>query len=181
MLNVGMTELLCFAIIALLVLGPEKLPEAARFAAKWYGKAKRMISSIQTEIDQSLKLSEFRAEMQKEIARMTEIEQRLQQKMDLLNQQYQTQAPSQSSLNSNPQSTDAMTDTTQAHIETDTSAHLSLIPSLHQWNFAFIKKHDTYYQHVPFKQAFIQVQHPLSPTLANPFTNNITNPLKIAV
>ena len=39
MLNVGMTELLCFAIVALLVLGPEKLPEAARFAAKWYGKA----------------------------------------------------------------------------------------------------------------------------------------------
>ena len=32
MLNVGMTELLCFAISALLVLGPEKLPEAARFA-----------------------------------------------------------------------------------------------------------------------------------------------------
>ncbi|NHC03658.1 twin-arginine translocase subunit TatB [Acinetobacter sp. 187] len=181
MLNVGMTELLCFAIIALLVLGPEKLPEAARFTAKWYGKAKRMISSIQTEIDQSLKLSEFRAEMQKEIARMTEIEQRLQQKMDLLNQQYQTQAPSQSSLNSNPQSTDAMTDRIQAQIETDTSAHLSVIPSLHQWKYAFIKKHDAHYERVPFKQAFIQVHQQLPPTLAHPFTNNTTNLLKIAV
>lgn len=84
MLNIGMTELLCFAIIALLVLGPEKLPEAARFAAKWYGKAKRFISSVQNEIDQELRLSEFRAEVQKEIERMTELEKRMQQQIDAL-------------------------------------------------------------------------------------------------
>ena len=34
MLNLGMTEIFCFAVIALLVLGPDKLPEAARFVAK---------------------------------------------------------------------------------------------------------------------------------------------------
>ena len=34
MLDVGFSELLVFGVIALLVLGPEKLPEAARFAAK---------------------------------------------------------------------------------------------------------------------------------------------------
>ena len=97
MLNVGMTELLCFAIIALLVLGPEKLPEAARFAAKWYGKAKRFIQSVQTEVDRELKLSDFREEIQKEIDRMTEIEQRLQKQLDHLTQSTQpqkTQAPS---------------------------------------------------------------------------------------
>ena len=86
MLNVGMTELLCFAIVALLVLGPEKLPEAARFAAKWYGKAKRFINSVQTEVDRELKLSEFRQEIQKEIERMTELEQRLQKQLDHLSQ-----------------------------------------------------------------------------------------------
>ena len=84
MLNVGMTELLCFAIVALLVLGPEKLPEAARFAAKWYGKAKRFMNNVQTEVDRELKLSEFRQEIQKEIERMTEIEQRLQKQLDHL-------------------------------------------------------------------------------------------------
>ena len=51
MLNIGMTELLVFGIIALLVLGPEKLPEAARFAGKWYGKVKRMVSNVQNDID----------------------------------------------------------------------------------------------------------------------------------
>ena len=84
MLNVGMTELLCFAIVALLVLGPEKLPEAARFAGKWYGKAKRFMNNVQTEVDRELKLSEFRQEIQKEIERMTEIEQRLQKQLDHL-------------------------------------------------------------------------------------------------
>lgn len=47
MLNVGMTELLVFGVIALLVLGPEKLPEAARFAGKWYGHIKRLINNVQ--------------------------------------------------------------------------------------------------------------------------------------
>ena len=46
MLDVGFSELLVFAIIALLVLGPEKLPDAARFVAKWYGKFKRFIGNL---------------------------------------------------------------------------------------------------------------------------------------
>lgn len=84
MLNLGMTEILCFAIIALLVLGPEKLPEAARFTAKWYGKFKRFVSNIQNEIDQELRLSEFREEMQKEINRISELETRMQKQLDKL-------------------------------------------------------------------------------------------------
>lgn len=86
MLNIGMAELLMFGIIALLVLGPEKLPEGAKFAAKWYGKIKRFISSVQNEIDQELRLSEFRAEVQKEIEHMTELEKRMQQQIDALRQ-----------------------------------------------------------------------------------------------
>lgn len=82
MLNLGMTEILCFAVIALLVLGPDKLPEAARFAAKWYGKLKKFINNIQNEIDRELRLSEFREEMQKEINKITELERRMQQQLD---------------------------------------------------------------------------------------------------
>jgi sec-independent protein translocase protein TatB len=84
MLNLGMTEIFCFAVIALLVLGPDKLPEAARFVAKWYGKIKKFINNIQNEIDRELKLSEFREEMQKEIEKITELERRLQKQLDEL-------------------------------------------------------------------------------------------------
>ena len=45
MFNVGMSELFVFGIIALLVLGPEKLPEAARFAGKWYAKLMHFVNN----------------------------------------------------------------------------------------------------------------------------------------
>ncbi|WP_374531084.1 Sec-independent protein translocase protein TatB [Acinetobacter sp.] len=84
MLNLGMTEIFCFAVIGLLVLGPDKLPEAARFVAKWYGKIKKLINNIQNEIDRELRLSEFREEMQKEIEKISELERRVQKQLDEL-------------------------------------------------------------------------------------------------
>ena len=89
MLNIGMTELLAFGIISLLVLGPEKLPEAARFAGKWYAKIKRMVSNVQNDIDRELRLSELREQMQNEMQRIKELEQKMQAQMHELQQQSQ--------------------------------------------------------------------------------------------
>ncbi|RZG77559.1 Sec-independent protein translocase protein TatB [Acinetobacter sp. WCHAc060025] len=87
MLDVGFSELLVFGIIALLVLGPEKLPEAARFAAKWYSKFKRAISNVQNDIDRELRLSEFREQMQQEMQRIQELEKKMEAQMQELQQQ----------------------------------------------------------------------------------------------
>lgn len=87
MLNIGMSELFVFGIIALLVLGPDKLPEAARFAGKWYAKIKRMISNVQNDIDRELRLSELREQMQQEMQRITELEQKMQAQIAELEQQ----------------------------------------------------------------------------------------------
>lgn len=87
MLDVGMTELLCFAIIAILVLGPDKLPEAARFAARWYVRLKRYITNLQNEIDQELRLSEFRKEMQEELNRIEALERKVQQQIEEIQKQ----------------------------------------------------------------------------------------------
>lgn len=87
MLDVGFSELLVFGIIALLVLGPEKLPEAARFAAKWYSKFKRAISSVQNDIDRELRLSELREQMNQEMQRIQELEEKMQMQMQQLEQQ----------------------------------------------------------------------------------------------
>lgn len=87
MLNVGMTELLVFGIIALLVLGPDKLPEAARFTGKWYAKIKRMVSNVQTDIDRELRMSELREQMQQEMQRIHELENKMQLQMQSLQQQ----------------------------------------------------------------------------------------------
>lgn len=87
MFNVGMSELFVFGIIALLVLGPEKLPEAARFAGKWYAKLMHFVSSAQQDIDRELRLSEMREQIQQEMQRMTELEQKMQAQLFELQQQ----------------------------------------------------------------------------------------------
>ena len=92
MLNIGMTELLIFGIIALLVLGPEKLPEAVRFVGKWYGKMKRTVSSIQNDFDRELRLSELRQQMQDEMQRIKELEAQMQAQMAELHQPVVAQA-----------------------------------------------------------------------------------------
>nr|WP_298141745.1 Sec-independent protein translocase protein TatB [uncultured Acinetobacter sp.] len=87
MLNIGMAELLLFGIIALLVLGPDKLPQAARFAGKTYAKIKRLISNVQNDIDRELRLSELREQMQQEMKKIQELEAKMQIQMQTLEQQ----------------------------------------------------------------------------------------------
>lgn len=87
MLNIGMAELLLFGIIALLVLGPDKLPQAARFAGKSYAKIKRLISNVQTDIDRELRLSELREQMQQEMQKIQELEAKMQAQMQTIEQQ----------------------------------------------------------------------------------------------
>lgn len=86
MLNIGMTELLVFAVIALLLLGPDKLPEAIRFVAKWSAKLKRTMSTIQHDIDRELRLSELREHMQIELKRVQELEAQIQRQLNALPQ-----------------------------------------------------------------------------------------------
>jgi sec-independent protein translocase protein TatB len=45
MFDIGFSELLLFGVIALIVLGPEKLPQAARTAGQWYAKIRRTVST----------------------------------------------------------------------------------------------------------------------------------------
>lgn len=66
MFDVGFIELLLCAVIALLVLGPERLPVAARAAGRWIGKARRMTRTFTAELDRQLKAEELREKIRKE-------------------------------------------------------------------------------------------------------------------
>jgi len=65
MFDIGFIELLICGIIALLILGPERLPTAARAAGRWIGGAKRMASQFSSELDRQLKAEELREELRK--------------------------------------------------------------------------------------------------------------------
>ena len=67
MFDVGFSELLLLAVIALVVLGPEKLPHAARMAGAWIGRIRRMIISVQADIENEVAAAEMRERIKKEL------------------------------------------------------------------------------------------------------------------
>ncbi|WP_210398257.1 Sec-independent protein translocase protein TatB [Motiliproteus sediminis] len=60
MFDIGFAELLIVAVVALLVLGPERLPHALKTAGMWFGRIKRTLSSVQKEISDELRVEEMR-------------------------------------------------------------------------------------------------------------------------
>ena len=54
MLNIGTPELLVIMVVALLVLGPDKLPEVARQVGKVVGELRRISSGFQAEMRDAL-------------------------------------------------------------------------------------------------------------------------------
>ena len=54
MFDVGFSELLVIAVVALLVLGPERLPKAARFAGLWVRRARSHWNSVKAEFENEL-------------------------------------------------------------------------------------------------------------------------------
>lgn len=64
MFDIGISELALIALIALLVLGPKRLPEVARTAGRWLGNLRRFIASVKEDFDQELRSEEL-AELRK--------------------------------------------------------------------------------------------------------------------
>ena len=64
MFDVGFWELAIIAVIALLVIGPERLPKAARTAGLWVGRARRMVTDVKADIDREIRESDL-AELKK--------------------------------------------------------------------------------------------------------------------
>lgn len=66
MFDIAFSELLVIGIIALVVIGPERLPKVARTAGQWLGKLNRYVSQVKQDIDRDIKLDELR-KMQQEM------------------------------------------------------------------------------------------------------------------
>ena len=60
MFDVGFSELLIIAVVALLVLGPERLPTAARFAGLWVRRARAQWYSVKSELERELANEELK-------------------------------------------------------------------------------------------------------------------------
>jgi len=60
MFDIGFTELLVIGVVALIVIGPERLPKVARTAGLLYGRMQRYVSSVKSDISNEIQLDEMR-------------------------------------------------------------------------------------------------------------------------
>jgi len=60
MFDVGFWELCLIGLVSLLVIGPKKLPAAARVAGFWVGKTRNIVASVKAEIKEELQAEEMR-------------------------------------------------------------------------------------------------------------------------
>ena len=67
MFDIGFWELGLISIIALLVVGPERLPSLARTIGLWLGKGRSMLTSIKDEIDREIQVDEIKKAAQEAV------------------------------------------------------------------------------------------------------------------
>ncbi len=60
MFDIAFSELLIIGVIALLVIGPERLPKVARTAGSWLGRLNRYVAQVKQDIDRDMQLEELR-------------------------------------------------------------------------------------------------------------------------
>ena len=78
MFDIGFSELLLIAVVALVVLGPERLPKAARFAGLWVRRARAQWYSVKSELERELEAEELKRSMQDTQAALKQAQARLQ-------------------------------------------------------------------------------------------------------
>ena len=60
MFDVGFFELVIIGIVALLVFGPQRLPELARTAGRWMSRARNMVWAVRREVEREFNATELR-------------------------------------------------------------------------------------------------------------------------
>jgi sec-independent protein translocase protein TatB len=60
MIDLGLSKLAIIGVVALIVIGPEKLPKVARMLGTLYGRAQRYISQVKSDVGRELDLEEMR-------------------------------------------------------------------------------------------------------------------------
>jgi sec-independent protein translocase protein TatB len=66
MFDIGFTEMLLVAIVGLLVIGPERLPETIRTCSKWLARLKQGYSKLKAEVERELGTDELQAQLRSE-------------------------------------------------------------------------------------------------------------------
>ena len=66
MFDIGFSEIMVVAVISLLIMGPERLPETVRTLSLWLGRVRQFVSSAREEIEDEVGIDEIRRQLRNE-------------------------------------------------------------------------------------------------------------------
>ncbi len=66
MFDIGFFEICLIGVIALLVIGPEKLPKVARATGLWIGKIQGLVKTVKHQVDEQIRMEELRQSIQQQ-------------------------------------------------------------------------------------------------------------------
>ena len=74
MIDLGVSKLALIAVVALVVVGPERLPKVARMAGNLFGRAQRYMAEVKSEVNRQMEVEEFKKFREETAATFKEVE-----------------------------------------------------------------------------------------------------------
>ena len=74
MIDLGVSKLALIAVVALVVVGPERLPKVARMAGNLFGRAQRYMADVKSEVNRQMEIEEFKKLREDSASALKEVE-----------------------------------------------------------------------------------------------------------
>ena len=74
MTDLGVSKLALIAVVALVVIGPERLPKVARMAGNLFGRAQRYMADVKSEVNRQMEMEEFKKFREESTSALKEVE-----------------------------------------------------------------------------------------------------------
>ncbi|MDP2962045.1 MAG: Sec-independent protein translocase protein TatB [Sulfurimicrobium sp.] len=92
MFDFGFSELVLIGVVALVVIGPERLPKVARTAGHLFGRMQRYVSDVKADINREIQLDELKKMQEEMHASVNSIEQSVTKELHQSGQEFQSAA-----------------------------------------------------------------------------------------
>jgi len=104
MFDVGFLELLVIMVLGLLVLGPERLPKAAQKVGYWFGKARRYVEGMKSQVEAEFDSTEVKRLLHNQEVQIRELQSKLTDTDDFINSEYHNQFDDKDDPGTSPES-----------------------------------------------------------------------------
>jgi len=93
MFDIGFWELLLIGVLTMIVVGPERLPGAAKTAGRWIGKTRRFIEGVKSDVEEEFDVSELKRILHNQEIQISELTQKI-KNPDILDEELESIASS---------------------------------------------------------------------------------------